>query len=74
MSNIVLAAAVWVTNVRGSISGRITSERGQGIMEYGILLGGIALLGAVAAVALGGISFSGFTTAMQDCLGFSDGC
>lgn len=75
MSTIMLAAAVWVTNVCDSIADRFMSERGQGIMEYSILVGGIALVAAsVFLFAGGGLNFTGMRDGIQNCINFSPSC
>jgi hypothetical protein len=48
-------------------------ERGQGIMEYSILLGAIALIAAVALFATGGLSFANMRQSIQDCINFDAG-
>jgi hypothetical protein len=45
-------------------------DRGQGIMEYSILLGAIALIAAVALFATGGLSFANMRNSIQDCINF----
>jgi hypothetical protein len=45
-------------------------ERGQGIMEYSILLGAIALIAAVALFATGGLSFADMRDSIQGCINF----
>jgi hypothetical protein len=52
-----------------------TSERGQGIMEYAILLGGIALVAGVALLALDFGGVGGFVDTIQNCIDFNTaGC
>ena len=50
-------------------------DRGQGIMEYAILLGGIALVAGVALIALDFGSVGGFVDTIQNCIDFDTaGC
>lgn len=73
VSNTVLSVLSWVVAIRSTIA---RSERGQGIMEYSILLGGIALVAALTLLVTGnGLDFAGFRDRIQACIDFDNaGC
>jgi hypothetical protein len=65
---------VWVVTrlvlAKASLARR---ELGQGIMEYAILLGAIALVAAVGLYAAD-FDFTDMRTEIQDCISFDDQC
>jgi hypothetical protein len=64
---------VWLADVRSRISQTLIREGGQGIMEYSILLGAIAIIGAVALYAAN-FDFGTMTAEIQDCISFESTC
>lgn len=72
-----LWAAAWAATLRSSLRAMVRDERGQGLMEYGILLGTIAVIAGFAFYA-GGTSVFDFTTmrdAIKGCITFKGtGC
>jgi hypothetical protein len=70
VTNTVLSVLSWVVAIRDTFA---RSERGQGIMEYSILVGFIALIAAAAFIATP-FSFTEFRTDIQDCINFSASC
>jgi hypothetical protein len=54
---------------------RLRNERGQGLMEYAILLGAIAITAGVALYVTNAFSFVDFADTIQSCLDFEEaGC
>jgi Flp pilus assembly pilin Flp len=76
VDNALLWTAAWAATLGSSLRSRMSSERGQGIMEYGVLLGAIALIAATALYVTGGtLSFSSFKSKIQACINLaSSGC
>jgi hypothetical protein len=68
-----LAMAVWVMTTRTRLIQAVREQAGQGIMEYSILLGAIALIAAVALYAAD-FDFGDMTAEIQDCISFDDTC
>lgn len=66
----IISIFAWLAVARASLA---RSERGQGIMEYSILLGAIALVAAVGLYAAD-FDFSDMTGEIQDCISFDDQC
>jgi hypothetical protein len=66
----IVSLVAWLQVARATIA---RSERGQGIMEYSILLGAIALVAAVGLYAAD-FDFSAMTSEIQDCISFDDQC
>jgi len=72
VSNIILSAYTWVVARMEAFK----EERGQDILEYAVLAGGIALVLAFVLVANEGLLgyFEDFTTYVGDCITFSPDC
>lgn len=51
MANMMLEAAAWVSALTDAMAHRLKEERGQDLIEYAVLGGGIALVAAVAILA-----------------------
>jgi hypothetical protein len=68
-----LLIGMWLADARAAVVRRISAQAGQGIMEYAILLGGIALVAGFAFFAFD-FSFDGFAQEIEDCITFSDSC
>jgi hypothetical protein len=63
-----LLIGMWLADARAAVVRRISAQAGQGIMEYAILLGGIALVaGAV-------FNFDDFATEIEACVTFDSTC
>jgi hypothetical protein len=71
IQDMTLRASVFVAD---AIARLRSSERGQGIMEYSILLGAIALIAAIALFAAGGLNFTRMRTEIQACIDFANSC
>lgn len=56
ISNMILGAMAWGSALRSSVTSRLAEERGQDLVEYAVLIGGIGILALVAFLAapLGG--------------------
>jgi hypothetical protein len=67
------AVLAWCGGARGGLRRALTDHIGQGIMEYAVLLGAIAL---IAALALYGadFDFTAMVTEIQDCISFDSNC
>lgn len=68
-----LSAGAWIHSASARLLQPLRKEGGQGIMEYSILLGAIALIAAVALYAAN-FDFSAMTGEIQDCISFSSSC
>jgi hypothetical protein len=64
---------MWLADARAAVVRRISAQAGQGIMEYAVLIGGIAL---VAGAVLIGFNwdFNNFANDIKDCISFSSAC
>lgn len=69
-----LAFAAWFLAMPARLLQPLRRDSGQGIMEYAILLGAIALIAAVALYASGGLDFTDMRNTIQDCISFSSSC
>jgi hypothetical protein len=72
VNNVMLAVMAWGA-ARGAAL-RSFGERGQGIMEYSILVGGIALVAAALLLGTGALNFTEFRNNIQDCISFNSNC
>lgn len=72
VSNVILSAYTWVVARMEAFK----EERGQDILEYAVLAGGIALVLAFVLVANDGLLtyFEDFTAYVGDCITFSPDC
>jgi Flp pilus assembly pilin Flp len=75
-SNIVLSAAAWASALRVTIIealvGALKEERGQGILEYAVLVGAIVIVFAGAIYAFGFDLDTTFLQTIQDCFDFDN--
>jgi hypothetical protein len=69
-----LLVAIWAMGARTKAAAALRREGGQGIMEYAILLGGIALVAGLAFYAAGGFDFGDMTDEIQSCISFENDC
>lgn len=76
VSNIVLYAAAWLTTLRSTIIESIKEDRGQGILEYAVLVGAIVIVlaGAIYAFDLADIieGDGAFLDTIAGCFEFDD--
>lgn len=72
VNNAILSAVTWVAALRDAVTGRISEESGQGILEYAVLVGGIVVL-AAAVFLFTPLDFESFRNTIQDCLYFGEG-
>lgn len=72
VNNAILSAVTWVAALRDAVTGRISEESGQGILEYAVLVGAIIFAAAAILWAAGGFDFTAFQEAIQGCLDFDD--
>jgi Flp pilus assembly pilin Flp len=63
---------VWVLSAGARISSRLHDERGQDLMEYALITGGIAIA-LILAVALFTGQFTNLFTSLKNCIDFKDG-
>jgi Flp pilus assembly pilin Flp len=75
VSNIVLSTYTWAVNLRDSVFNALKPEDGQDLVEYAILVGGIAAVAGFAlfATPLGDV-FAGFRDAITACIQWDDTC
>lgn len=78
MSNIILSTYTWALSLRDTAAGALgrtleamKPEDGQDLVEYAIIIGGVAALAGAAYFALPGDLFTGFTTVITGCIQFS---
>ena len=62
---------VWVLSAKAGISSRLHDERGQDLMEYALITGGIAIVLIVALVAFTG-QFGNLFTSLKHCIDFDN--
>ena len=77
MNSIILSGMAWVSSVKNAIAVRISEERGQDLVEYAVLVGGIGIVAAIALIgagAAGWLDFTDFKTKIQDCVKFNADC
>lgn len=53
MNSIIISAMAWATSLRSSVVESLKREDGQDLVEYAVLIGGIAVVALVALLALG---------------------
>jgi len=77
VNNSLVWAAAWADTLGSRAVQSLRDERGQGIMEYGILIGGFAIV-AGAAFTLGApglrTAISTFFSNIGNCITFSGNC
>ena len=54
MSDLMLELAVWVESLKADLARALRAERGQGMVEYGLILALVAIAAVVVLVAVGG--------------------
>ena len=54
MSDLTLQMAVWVEGLKAEVARIAREERGQGMVEYGLILALVAVAAVVVLIALGG--------------------
>jgi hypothetical protein len=64
---------MWLADARAAVVRRISAQAGQGIMEYAILLGGIALVAGAVFYAFD-FNFDDFATEIEACVTFDSTC
>jgi Flp pilus assembly pilin Flp len=74
VNNIILSAMAWASSLKATLAQRISEERGQDLVEYGVLIGLIAVVAAAALLAFGGLDFETFRNKINDCITFDPGC
>jgi hypothetical protein len=82
VSNIILSTYAWATSLRSSAAYALQErmadmkpESGQDLVEYAIIIGGVAALAGAAYFALPGDLFTGFTDVIEACITFDGaGC
>jgi hypothetical protein len=67
-------ALLFISDRLGAVFPALRDDRAQGIMEYAILIGGIALIAGVALLGTGGLDFGDFIDRIQDCVSFDADC
>jgi hypothetical protein len=65
---------MWLADARAAVVRRISAQAGQGIMEYAILLGGIALVAGAALYAFDFNWNAGFAERIKECVNFDEDC
>jgi hypothetical protein len=73
-NNIILSVMAWTTNTVGYFVAKLKEERGQDILEYAILAGGIAILLGAAVFLIDPGVFTNFASEVQACIGFDPSC
>jgi hypothetical protein len=76
VNSIILTGMAWASSLKNAIASRVSEERGQDLIEYAVLVGGIGLVAAIALIgagASGWLDFGSFKTKIQDCVSFSSG-
>jgi hypothetical protein len=73
ISERMMLMAVWLIDARARVTRAISGQAGQGIMEYAILLGGIALVAGAAFYAFN-FDFDTMTDEIQSCINFENDC
>ena len=63
---------VWVLSAKAGISSRLHDERGQDLMEYALITGGIAIVLIVALAVFTG-QFGNLFTSLKHCIDFDSG-
>ena len=78
VQEVVLSVMAWGTTLRSLLVGSIRPgvERGQGLMEYAILIGAIALVAGTFLVAGGGdtFGFNTFVAEVRNCVTLAANC
>ncbi len=54
MSDLMLELAVWIETMKADLARALRAERGQGMVEYGLILALVAIAAVVVLVAIGG--------------------
>jgi hypothetical protein len=68
----ILSATAWLFAARERALDALRNERGQGLMEYAILLGAIAITAGVALYVTNAFDFTDFANTIQGCLDFDE--
>ena len=77
VSTVVLSIAVWAVSLRSTIMESLRSERGQGLVEYAVLIGAIGIVFAGALYfALPDFedAVDSFVLDIQDCFYMEEAC
>ena len=77
MNSIILSGMAWASSIKDAITTRIREERGQDLVEYAVLVGGIGIVAAIALIgagAAGWLDFTDFKVKIQDCVQFNADC
>jgi Flp pilus assembly pilin Flp len=73
VNNIILSGMAWVSSIKDAIAERISEERGQDLIEYAVLAGGIGIALFIVFLAAPGLgaSFTTFKNKIAACVTFN---
>jgi|CXWL01.1.fsa_nt_gi hypothetical protein len=70
VSNIMLSVMALVTNTVGYAIAKFKEERGQDLLEYAVLAGGIAIAAGAVILLIDPQVFQDFADQIEGCVGF----